>query len=350
MKTIFSIFISVSLLVILQACSNSEGKTNSAIKNPDAIPVKVLRLKTSDIQNKVLASGQFTTDDETFLSFKTGGVISRILVKEGDAIKKGQLLATLNLTEINAGVSQAKLALEKATRDYNRVSNLYRDSVATLEQFQNAKTGLDVAQEQFNAAQFNRSYSEIRALADGYVLRKLANEGQVISSGTNVFQTNGALKGKWSLKIAVADKEWGRLSINDKAVIETDASSERMTGFIARKSGGTDPLTGSFLIEITITGRVPATIASGMFGKATITPSKSVQGWSIPYDALLDGDAANGYVFVTNDDKTAIKTPVVVSEVGKDYVLVSAGLENANALIISGSAYLKDQSPISIQE
>jgi len=336
---------------VLQACSSSEGKNNNAIIPAELIPVKILKLEKTQEQSAVQASGQFTTDDETFLSFKTGGVIEKILVKEGDAIREGQLLATLNLIEINAQVSQARLGFEKATRDFERVSNLYRDSVATLEQFQNAKTGVDVATQQYEAVKFNRSYSEIRALSNGFVLRKMASEGQVIQSATTVFQTNGARKGKWMLKTGVSDKEWAKLSVNDKAIIQTDAEEGKsFPAYISRKSEGTDPFTGSFTIELTLTGKLPSSIASGMFGKAVITPSQSTAVWSVPYDALLDGDAQSGYVFVTDDLKTARKAKVTVTSIENQHVLVSSGLEGAKALIISGSAYLRDKSAIRIIE
>src|SRR4030095_8365365 len=104
-----------------------------------AIPVKVLPVKEYNTLEKIPVSGQFTTDDEVMMSFKTTGIINKIFVKEGDAIKKGQLLATLNLTEIDASLQQAQLAYEKAGRDLQRLNNLFNDSVATLEQVQNAK-------------------------------------------------------------------------------------------------------------------------------------------------------------------------------------------------------------------
>jgi RND family efflux transporter MFP subunit len=350
MKNLFIVLLSLGAW-IMQACSSSEGKNNTALVNTDQIPVQVMKLEKKEVQSTVQASGQFTTDDETNLAFKTGGVIDRILVKEGDAIRKGQLLATLNLTEINAQVSQAQLAYEKAARDYARVSNLYRDSVATLEQCQNAKTGLDVATQQYEAAKFNRSYSEIRALSDGFVLRKLASEGQVIQSGTAVVQTNGASKGKWLLKTGVSDREWSLIAVNDQAVISTDAEAGQFfPAFVSRKSESTDPFTGSFTIELTLTGKLPASIATGMFGKAVITPSRSTQAWKIPYDALLDGDAQSGYVFVTDDLKTARKAKVTVAAIDHNHVTVSSGLENAEALIIAGSAYLRHNSPIRITE
>lgn len=349
MKKIFIVLLPLGAWIV-QACSSSEGKNNT-VTNTDQIPVKVMKLEKKEVTSQVQASGQFTTDDETFLSFKTGGVIDRILVKEGDAVRKGQLLATLNLTEINAQVSQAKLAFEKAERDHARVANLYRDSVATLEQYQNARTGLDVATQQYEAAKFNRSYSEIRALSNGFVLRKLASEGQVIQSGTPVVQTNGASKGRWLLKISVSDKEWAQIAVNDKAMVQTDAAGgQSFPAVVSRKSESTDPSTGSFTIELTLTGKLPSSIATGMFGKAVITPSRSAQAWSIPYDALLDGDAQSGYVFVTDDLKTARKAKVTVTGIGQDHVTVSSGLENAEALIVAGSAYLRDNSPIRITD
>ena len=175
--------------VLLASCAGSDDET--PLKDNDIIPVKVTDLVKEDVQKTIVSAGRFTTDDEAYLSFKTGGIIEKIFVKEGDAVKKGELLATLNLGEINAMVAQAKAGYEKAKRDYNRVSNLYRDSVATLEQLQNAKTGMEVAEKQLSIAEFNSNYSEIRALSDGYVLKKFANEGQMVASGSPVIQTNG---------------------------------------------------------------------------------------------------------------------------------------------------------------
>ena len=91
------------------------------------------------------------------------------------------MLATLQLTEINAQVQQAQLGVDKALRDYNRTLNLYHDSVATLEQVQNVKTGLDLARQQLSAVQFNRGYATIRAPKSGFVLKKMADAGQVVS-------------------------------------------------------------------------------------------------------------------------------------------------------------------------
>jgi RND family efflux transporter MFP subunit len=346
-KTLF--ILSLFVGVMLQSCEPGDKK-NSSNETREQIPVTVVVLEKEEISYTIITSGKFTTDDETFLSFKTGGVIQAIHKSEGDAVRKGELLATLNLTEINAQVSQAELALEKARRDFARVTRLHADSVATLEQFQNAKTALAVAEQQFKAAKFDLSYSEIHALEDGYVLRKMANRGQVVQPGSSVFQVNGARQGKWKLKAAVSDKEWGIISLGDKATIQTDASSKVYLAVVTNKSGGVDPLTGSFTVELSLTTDEPFAIATGMFGKVTIRSSDSQDAWAVPYDALLDADGQSAFVFVTDDMETSRMVKVTILDIRSDEVMISEGLEKARALIVTGSAYLRDGSPIRIVE
>lgn len=334
--------------VVIQACSNGVSIENSMLRKGEIIPVKVITLAKQELQPEVVTAGTFTTDDETFLSFKTGGIIEKIQVKEGDAIKKGQLLAQLNLTEIEAQVAQAQLAHEKAERDFVRVKNLYQDSVATLEQFQNARTALEVATRQWEAARFNKSYSEIRALGDGFVLRKLANEGQIMAPGTPVFQTNGAARGQWILKTGVSDREWAMIKLGDVATVTSEATPGKVwAATVTRKSEGTDAYNGTFTLDLTLQPPVTG-LAAGLFGKARIVTSARQQVWKIPYESLLDGDARTGYVFITDDGQNARKVPVVVYSIENDHVIIESGLEHARNLIVSGSAYLIDGSPIQV--
>lgn len=340
------------LLLPLSLLLFSCGSKPAATMTPsDTIPVKIMPLEKQGTAVSINASGQFTTDDEVYLSFKTNGIISSILVKEGDPVRKGQLLATLNLTEIDAQVQKDQLAFEKAQRDYQRIVRLHNDSVATQEQLENSKTTMDQARQQLSTTQFNRSYSAIHATQDGYVLHKLVSSGQMVNAGTPVLQTNGASSAHWLLRVGVSDREWAQVKTGDKATIEISGiPGDSLTGMVTRKSEGIDAQSGTFLIDVQLTGSKPAAIAAGMFGRCHINAG-AVTGstaWSIPYAALLDGNGSSGFVFVTNDNKTAQRIPVTISGMEKENVLISNGMEQAKALIISGSAYLKDQSPIRI--
>lgn len=337
----------LTLSAILFACDKAKTETKPITKG-ESIPVTVIELKQASFSTPITSSGTFSTNDETILSFKVGGIISNLAVQEGDQVKKGQILATLDLTEIQAGLNQSKLAYEKALRDHERAGRLYRDSVATLEQFQNSKTALDIAEQQLNTAEFNLSYSQIRATQNGYVLRKFVNAGQQVSSGAAVLQINGANQGNWVLKATVNDQNWSTISIGDQSVI-LSSKSDSVPGKVIRKSQSADPMTGSYWVEIAPDKLDNLSLASGMFGKAMVMPTIQKEGWQIPYEALLDAEGSGGFVFVTDDDLHAKKVRVVLGKISENSVQVLAGLENHSKLIARGSAYLTDGSNIQIK-
>jgi len=344
MKNILSQLSLFTFLSFLIACGGT--KTDDGLNKEDIIPVRLIPLQQGENANSIQASGVFTTEDETILSFKNGGIVQQITVNEGDHVNKGQLLAKLNMTEVNTGVQQTDLALEKAERDYQRAQQLFKDSVATREQLENAKTARDIAIQQNRAAQFNQNFSEIRANTNGYILKRLVNEGQTVGPGTPVLQVNGAGNTDWKLKVGVSDQQWASLSIGDEAIIESNLSTEKIKAQVLRKSEGIDPTSGTFTITLKINTDQNLNLASGAFARAVIYPSNKTNGWNIPYDALLDGNSDQGFVFVTNDKKTAKKVKVKVGTISNDGITVLSGLENSDYLIISGSAYLNDGSKI----
>jgi RND family efflux transporter MFP subunit len=340
----------ICCMVLLSSCGQADR--SSAIPDTDTIPVTLMSLHSDEADATFEATGTFTTDDETLLGFKNGGVIERIYVREGDPIKAGQLLARVHKDEVEAMASQASLALEKAERDYERARRLYYDSVSTLEQMQNAKTALDLARQDIKSVRFNQQYAEIRSSSNGYVLARLAQEGQVVGPGTPVLQINGANDGNWQLKVGVSDRQWAAVREGDSARISSDVLAEGTHAAIVRKkSKGLDPKTGTFNVYLTLVATPSANIATGMFGKAYMQQRAAQHAtWAIPYESLLEGNGKEGYVFITDDRKTARKVKVYIASIHANEVLVSSGLEGATALIVSGSPYLVNGSPIKVIE
>jgi RND family efflux transporter MFP subunit len=134
----------------------------------------------------IVSTGIVTAADELKLSFKLGGVVQRIAVREGQQVKAGQLLAELVPTEINAQLTQAQQMNEKAQRDLERGERMYADQVIALEQLQNLRTQAQIVAAQFQAARFNSGFARITAPADGTVMRKLAEDHEVVAPGQPV--------------------------------------------------------------------------------------------------------------------------------------------------------------------
>src|SRR5690606_18328414 len=230
----------VCFVFLLSSCGGTDR--SSGMTDTDTIPVTLMALHSNETDATFEATGTFTTDDETLLGFKNGGVIEQIYVREGDPIKTGQLLARVHKDEVETMASQASLALEKAQRDYERARKLYYDSVSTLEQMQNAKTALDLAQQDRKRVRFNQQYTEIRSTSNGYVLARLAQEGQVVGPGTPVLQINGANDRHWQLKVGVSDRQWAADQEGESDRISSDAlGGGHLAAVLRKKSKGLDP-------------------------------------------------------------------------------------------------------------
>jgi len=345
-KRIF--FLPVILLFFLLGCSSSTPSETITPQVGQAIPVSLVPLQSSPLSTSITGSGTFSTKDETLLSFKLDGIVAKVLVEEGDAVKAGQIVASLDLTEIQAGVRQSKLAYEKALRDHQRAARLYTDSVATLEQFENSKTALEIAEQQLNTANFNLAQSQIRATKNGFVLKKFVNAGQLVGSGTPILQINGAASGAWVLKVTLSDQQWSSIQMGDQAELTPAASSEWIPAKVTQKSQSADPVTGTYWVEVSPESTKEISLASGMFGKARIQPSQTVQGWEVPFESILDANGESGFVFVVDGQK-AKKVKVQLGKITPNSIQVLSGLENYKSLIVSGSAYLSDGSTIQVK-
>jgi len=341
------IFFSLAI-ISLDGCTSRTN--NKAILKNDAIPVKIAPVSTDTGNTHVQASGLLSTEDEARLSFKISGIIEKVYVKEGQFVKKGQMLATLKSSEIEAQVSQVQLGLEKAQRDYQRTSNLYKDSVATLEQMQNAKTGVDIARKNLQQVAFNQQYSKIYAVSDGFIVKQLLHEGELANPGNAVlYMSSISSSSKWILKIGVSDREWAVIEKGNRAFVTVDAfPGKQFKALVSKKALAADPVSGSFEIELQVDFD-KARPAIGMFGNASVIPSQKRIGFSIPYDALLEANGKNGFVFITDDKKTVKRVPITIANIDNRQVYVASGLEGHQYVVISGSAYLDDQSAITIR-
>jgi len=349
MKKLFTI---AALAIVLLSCGKGEkaDETKSTTTIDDAaVAVRMTEVTEGDFSMPIASSGLITTGTESRLSFKTGGIVTGILVEEGQAVTKGQLLATLDQTEIDAQLSQAKNNLDKTRRDLERVERLFRDSAATLEQYQNVKTAYDVANESSRIAAFNKTYSTIHANANGRVIRKFVNEGELVSGGSPVLMINSADENDWIVRIGLPDVDWVRVKKGDKAIVKTDAyPGETFDATVSLINEGADVVSGLYVVEVKIAPK-GRKLATGLVAKVDIVPSQQQKLKSIPIEAIVEGSGSNAFVFVVSDDqKTVKKIPVRIAYLLDNKAMISGGLDSVHKVITAGSAFLTENSTIKI--
>ena len=347
MKKIQLLSLAAAILVLFSC--KEENKTHNPLGEADVIPVKISSVSALGLPKKINATGLVSTENEAKYSFKIGGVIDHIFVGEGQFFRKGQLLATLNSTEISAGLMQSNLSVEKAQREYQRAVNLYKDSVYTLEQLQNTKTALDIAHKTKDAVAFNAHYSKIYAVSDGFVTQKVASEGEVIGPGMPVLAINETHQNNnYLLKVGVTDREWAIINLGQTATVTLDGyADKKIEAFVFRKSQVADQSLGSFQIELKLklTDIKPAV---GMFGKAEISANQDENVNVIPYGSLVEADGDKAFVFTPDGANKVRKIPVTISRFDNQQVYLKDGLEGVKEIVISNSAYLNEKSTIKI--
>lgn len=348
MKKLF-VFGIASVALAWVSCNQKTKETNWQSNEP--VPVKLIHVEQQQSRRQVMATGLLTTGQDAKYGFKIGGIIDNILVEEGQYFKKGQLLATLKTTEIESQLQQANLATEKAERDFTRAKNLYKDSVATLEQFQNAKTGLDVAKRTVDLVRFNKQYTAIYAQSDGFVAKKLANKGEVIAAGYPVLAINetGENQG-WVVKVGITDAEWAAIAEGNKATVKLSAyPDQEFQGVVGKKYLAADMSSGTFMAEIKL-NRNAKSFALGMYAQAAIDLGKNIINPVVPYDALIEANGDDAFVFAPVEGNKVKKIPIKIAAFDQRMVSVRSGLENVQQVVVANTAFLNENTRITIQK
>jgi RND family efflux transporter MFP subunit len=281
------------------------------------------------------------------LSFKTGGIISRIPVREGERVKKGQILASQNLSEINAQVNLAMNGYEKALRDFNRAKNLYADSVATLEQLQNATTALNVSKSNLEIARFNLSHSTIIAPDNGIILRQFAKENELVSQGYPVFLFGTSGK-SWKVKTALSDRDIVRINPGDSAIITFDAwNGVKFSAVVEQAGEMANPATGTYDTELNLSDK-GYRFAAGFIAGVEIFPSKKESFILIPVGAIIEADGLSGYVFTVTDSATVSKVKVTIVTISGNKAAITGTPAGIREIVSEGAAYIRDGEKVRI--
>lgn len=337
---------------VVAACGRD---AQGAPTNETAIPIRVAPVAAPGASS-ISATGTLGAKDEIPLAFKIGGVVSSVSVDEGARVRKGQPLATLDLREIDAAVSKATAGADKARRDAARVERLYKDSVATLAQSQDAQTTRDAAEADLRAARVNREFAVITAPSDGVILRRSVNSGAQVSPGTQILLFGSATRGA-VLRVGLADRDAVRVHEGDAAAVTFDAFPNReFSGRVRQVGASADARTGTYAIEVAVVGG--ESLPSGLVGRVNIgvRPSASARAdvtgagvVAIPAEALVQGAGDTGVVFVFDvASRRALRHAVTLAGVDGDNVLVR-GLAGGTQVVTAGAAWLKDSARVEVK-
>lgn len=341
--------ISISAVLLLGVGLSGCGKQVATEAAAAPTLVRVAQPSNGPGAAPIVSTGIVTAADELKLSFKLGGVIQNIAVRQGDRVQAGQKLADLVPTEINAQLTQAQQLNEKAQRDLERGERLYADQVIALEQLQNLRTQSKVAAAQLQSANFNSGFAQITAPSAGTIMRKLAEDHEVVAPGQPVLVLGASNKG-YIVRAALADREAVQVKAGDSVVVQLDAApGKTLTGRVSEVGGAAQTDNGLFPIEVQLEP-TDINLVAGLVAQISIQPAAAGKSslLYVPVGAVVSGEGRQANVYVLQGD-TARKRAVQVAFFTRDQVALSEGVSAQERVVTDGALYLSDGEKVSVQ-
>ena len=349
MKKVLYVVIGIAVIgliayILTNNKKKNENETEQISKTNSTVAVRIDTVKTEVPNLDYIANGTFAPSQELSFPSENSGRVIRVLVDEGDVVRKGQVLAVIKGDQLNIELSNAQAAYQNAQSDSQRYENAFKTGGVTKQQVDQAKLALVNAKARVDQAKINYGDASIKASINGIVNKRNIEPGSVVAPGTVLFDLVDVSTLK--LKVNVDEQHVAGLkkgaAIKVKASVYPDKEFNGKVTFIAPKADGSL----NFPVEIEVANNPDSEIKAGMYGTANFTggAAQKVAVKTIPRVAFVGG-VANNQVFVVKDGAVTL-TKIVSGRIFGDEVEVLDGLNEGDIIVTSGQINLTSGSKV----
>jgi RND family efflux transporter MFP subunit len=340
----------LAIVAVLFGVSALTGCEKSAARaaEPTAervIPVTLTHVAKGPLKRSVRAAGVLKEKRELDLSFKVPGVVSRVLVEEGAKVKRGQLLAVLDPTEVEAGAAQAQEVYVKAERDLARAQQLHESKGIPKSSLDDAESAVVVARASAASASFNLKHAQLLAPDNGVIDARMVEVGEVVAPGLPVLHFKSGLGSV--VRVGLIDRDVLAVRPGQLAQVALDARpTAPFAARVTRVANSITPGVGTFEVELTPLDReVSLSLPSGLSAKVTFL--REEEALSLPLTALVDGDGDHAFVYVVEASR-AKRMPVEVDGIEGERVALRTKLADGLSVVALGAAELQEGTRVRI--
>ena len=323
-------------------CSCSEKKENG-VKAPTRVKTEVAGAAAAANQQQYV--GIVEEREATAVSFTGMGVVRRVLVSEGQAVSRGQLLAEMDDTQARNLLSGAEAAMAQANDALERYTMLH--DAGSLPEVQWVEIQSKVAQAKSQLAVAKKNLADCRLVApvSGIIGRKYVGAGETAMPSQAVVTILDISSVK--VKASIPETEIGSISANTSSIIRVEATGQSFEGGRIEKGVQADALTHTYDIRINVAnaGRqlLPGMVASVQFKASAGNSQGRVL---IPVTSIQKKTDGSLFVWTVGNDSTAHRTTVTIGETTGNSVTVSTGLESGQRIVTEGYQKLSEGSRI----
>ena len=340
-----SIYFFAALLPVVLVASCGEEKAAVKVSNDDVYPVQVVTVQQDSLQRTLTAVGTVRYRRETPLGFTTAGKVATVRFEEGDAVKRGALLAALDTTTVGADMSVATAERDRARSEFERLRSLFADGWITKSRFESAEAAVKSAEARVRQAGFASGTSQLTAPSSGVVLARNVQPGQVIAAGTPALILGESDSG-FIFRVPIIDRDATKLRIGMAADIYIESlGSAPISATISEIDGRANEATGAFTVQFQLPEQTR--LRSGQIGSANITlPSSDSGALQIPASALFGVRTGEGLVYLVNDKGRVETRNVSIEQINDQFVVVLGNIKPGDTIVTSGLEKLRSGSKV----
>lgn len=351
-----------SFWIILVACLLAGGVAAAMLKkqspapvapaSPQAVtfmeflPSDVTQADARELRQLLPISGSLRAVNQATVKAKVPGDVREVLVREGEAVKAGQVLIKMDVSDYQARLDQAKGALAAARGQLEIATKTRDNNKALLDKGFISKTAFDNAESQYDIARANvesaRGALDVaqKALADTVIRAPISGlvSSRTIQPGEKVSADNRLLDvvdlGQMEMEAPVPASDIMHVALGQDVTVKVEGMPQPLSGKVARINPATQAGSRSIMAYVQIDNPQGA-LRVGMFGDAQLTIARKSGVLSVPQSAIQN-DAGSTYVYAIEDSKLARK-PVTLGMRGDDgqgpAVEIVSGLERGAQIV-----------------
>lgn len=335
-------FILLSALV-LGSCS--QASKESASKSDDAIRVNTAEVKSVMVNGDLRYSGTVEPLQSIPLTFQASGIVTQVNVQEGDIVRKGQVLATIDRADNESLYSSAVAQYRQAKDAYDRLKSVYDKGSLSEIKWVEMETNLKKAQSQMELTKSNLNKSWLRAPVAGIIGRRNVELGQLSTATPTPLEI--VKIERILVKVSVPENEIDKIRKGMKASFSISAlNDKKFEGVISNVGVVADQLSRTY--EIKIEAANPnLSMKPGMVCDVNIHSNQMVKAMVVPYQAVDKNGSGDTFLYVVNTtSKRVKKTSVKVGDYEQNGIIVYAGVANQSVVVTEGKEKLSDNAKI----
>ncbi|MGB1284708.1 MAG: efflux RND transporter periplasmic adaptor subunit [Polaribacter sp.] len=348
-----------SASIFMTSCGSEDKK--AVTDNSPAIKVVVNKVTANSNNPFLSVSGKIQATNSADLSTRMMGFVKNVHVNVGDKVRKGQLLVSINNTDlqakkaqVNAGITQAQTAFTNAEKNYNRFKNLMAsNSISQKEMddmtanYQMSKAGLESAKQMKNEINAQFTYSNITAPFSGIITSKNIETGDMANPGMPLISLE--TPNNFEVIAMVPESEISKIKNGTEVNVLVKSINKTIKGKVIEVSSSAKNTGGQFLVKIALE-KTNASILSGMFATVQFPVEKSASSSMvlIPAEAIVKNGQLSG-VYTVSQSNTALLRWLRLGRTYGNKVEVLSGLSASESYILSAEGKLYNGAKITIQ-